>query len=576
MAPSPTKPRPRGRPRKAQQEPEPEPEPSSPPSESEAPGPRAPPKRRRKAATLTKEDKAYRQQQIDALDDDSLFERHRHAIEFYRTKLVPLEEDTLGDAIGPDIVYSDELERQWSESTERQALEKSHFRLMGPWKVCLRIFRCSPMAIITPLRRLVHHPTLSNAPDAPVSPLWGQQFCVKLSILLAHRIWKGKPAFLAMLLQFAVICRTDDRRVWEIPSTVTCPVLKRLRAAMRKEGSGPLSVSVRKMLKVAEDAATRDGLSGSGYSTLMSALGKLMEEDGGGPPGPTKSQGLEVYAVTLHDLVKIEEAFSADTDGGHMPPALAYNLFLRSRVTNDVPRGKEQFLKFYRREWLEQQDAIAEAVANMQTSTTESGQGDLDLGSGQGSASVQEEGVPGSRDRTSVTEAISGTRQAPDPTSSPKPPFVPENEGRCSPLPNEVGEQGDAGLRSPSHMEDEQGDSGLRSPSHMEDEQGDSGLRSPSYMEDEQGDSGLRSPSHMEDEQSDSDRHSHSLKEGSRGLDDPACGFLDFEDESISPVQDEIDDYINDVEGCTKYKRYDFTSTGMDASKRRAMFWSTE
>lgn len=211
----------------------------------------------------------------------------------------PLEEADLEGIIAPEITDA-ELERQWDESPENEALSSSgYLRPMAAWKICLRKFRCSPLAIITPLRKLVYEQTPSNSPFYPlhVSPVWGQTFWAQLSILLTHPVWMGDPAVLAMFLQFAVICRTDDRRVWETPTQIACPVLDRLRAAMRNSEDGSLPVPVRDMLRTAMQETTEAGFLHTPYSHLLRTIGDLIDAEEGGSTSPTVSQGLEVYAV---------------------------------------------------------------------------------------------------------------------------------------------------------------------------------------------------------------------------------------------------------------------------------------
>ncbi|KAH6991355.1 hypothetical protein BKA56DRAFT_667833 [Ilyonectria sp. MPI-CAGE-AT-0026] len=328
-----------------------------------------PPHKRWKEGKYTKEEKEYQRVMWQALKANMLDVREQ-SIKVLEAVKRPLEEADLEGIIALEITDA-ELERQWDESPENEALSSSgYLRPMAAWKICLRKFRCSPLAIITPLRKLVYEQTPSNSPFYPlhVSPVWGQTFWAQLSILLTHPVWMGDAAVLAMFLQFAVICRTDDRRVWETPTQIACPVFDRLRAALRNAEDGPLPVPVRDMLRTAMQETTEAGYLHTPYSRLLRTLGGLIDAEEGESTSPTVSQGLEVYAVQMRDLRKVVEAIDAVGPEGyvdHVPTQMTYENYMACRITNDIPRGRDQIVRLFRREWIYQQKAIADRVAEM-------------------------------------------------------------------------------------------------------------------------------------------------------------------------------------------------------------------
>ncbi|KAL6413106.1 hypothetical protein AUP68_02604 [Ilyonectria robusta] len=119
-----------------------------------------------------------------------------------------------------------------------------------------------------------------TAPVAELSGFWTQTFCANLARIMSHAVWGGDPMLLMMALQFAVICRTDDRRVWKMPDTGTCGALTHLRKAMDSATEKPLPLSIKKMHQNARAKVRDDYLRPGIHSNLMDHLGQLIE--GGG------------------------------------------------------------------------------------------------------------------------------------------------------------------------------------------------------------------------------------------------------------------------------------------------------
>lgn len=161
---------------------------------------------------------------------------------------------------------------------------------------------------------------------------------------------------LMMTLQFAVICRTDDRRVWKMPDTATCGTLRHLRKALDSATEEPLPLSIKKMHQNARAKAKDENDRPGFHSNLMHHLGQLIEVEKGSHP--TEFQGFPVYGLNAQDLEMIRSAI--DSFSGNrgftilLPTAMAYEGFIECRATNDVPRGKEQLIRFCRREFLDQ------------------------------------------------------------------------------------------------------------------------------------------------------------------------------------------------------------------------------
>ncbi|KAK4087935.1 hypothetical protein PCL_06650 [Purpureocillium lilacinum] len=112
----------------------------------------------------------------------------------------------------------DEVQAQWAASDEKRSLEAASWieRVIALWKVSLQLFRCSPVAIMSPAYNLWID--ASN----PGEVFWPVTFCEALSHLVAHPIWRGNKALLRRAIQLAVACRTDNRASWTMDQPEMC------------------------------------------------------------------------------------------------------------------------------------------------------------------------------------------------------------------------------------------------------------------------------------------------------------------------------------------------------------------
>ncbi|KAL2670489.1 hypothetical protein Neosp_014277 [[Neocosmospora] mangrovei] len=275
--------------------------------------------------------------------------------------------------VGPDQptfndrwTQADELALEWNSSPEKTAFEGISGReqsLLSAWKICIRLFRCSPFTLLSPRRGLCYQEMPGYATEPP-QILWGQNFCKELCRVMTHPIWNGDVDVLAMALQYTVICRTDDRRVWDIPAGVTDGgVLGRLEAEL-DESQAPLPCSVHDMYMAARSG--RAGKDQSALSNLMARIGRITKNrrstTGRHPDDVAEYRGLTVYGVTKGDLSTIRLAI--DTMDYFGTPILvdtddAYDHFLAARGSHDVPSGPSELGAFHRRAWLHEQRLMA-------------------------------------------------------------------------------------------------------------------------------------------------------------------------------------------------------------------------
>ncbi|KAG5951848.1 hypothetical protein E4U57_006573 [Claviceps arundinis] len=125
--------------------------------------------------------------------------------------------------IDEDWTAQDELwlMATWDNSSTKLALARigsQNQELQKVWRVSCTLMQCSPVAIISPQYGLIYdgfHFT-SDQSDQNESPLWSEGFCKALHALVVHSFWRGDVRLLVTVIQYAVICRTDDRQPWEM------------------------------------------------------------------------------------------------------------------------------------------------------------------------------------------------------------------------------------------------------------------------------------------------------------------------------------------------------------------------
>ncbi|CAJ0550801.1 Ff.00g107310.m01.CDS01 [Fusarium sp. VM40] len=191
---------------------------------------------------------------------------------------------------------------------------RSYFALL--WKMCLHILHISPYSLFSPLRKLHADTSLTY---------YNETFSQELCRLITHGAIAGNRKRLTLLLQFAVICRTDDRRHWNLPVTHDVEVLQELRKAIATS-EDPLPTSIPDMLNdlllqvlpsPSDEVNSGNLPEGPPYSwscetlpVLMSHLSCIARESSTDASGPnvTIYQGFDVYSVSTIDLQNIRKA----------------------------------------------------------------------------------------------------------------------------------------------------------------------------------------------------------------------------------------------------------------------------
>ncbi|KAJ3535640.1 hypothetical protein NM208_g7052 [Fusarium decemcellulare] len=256
---------------------------------------------------------------------------------FFKVTRPPLKDSDLEACVAPDEpefssawTPSDEdaMLAMWNDSEDKKAAERitdmSSYQA-SLWKACLRMSR--------PRSRKGSVPLFSG--------------------LVVHPFFEGESCKIVMALQYAVICRLDDRRRWRFKSD-KCPTLLRLEAAMDKQEGPLMPESLHTMHQNARTAAFKSGWAQGVMSEFLLHVGNLSEsmDFKNIPTGETVFHGVDVYPVTLKDLEIVTKAVDTMSNLGiplFMPVDFTYSVFKIAKAgAHDIPRRK-QLPELYRR-----------------------------------------------------------------------------------------------------------------------------------------------------------------------------------------------------------------------------------
>ncbi|KLP22149.1 uncharacterized protein LW94_14411 [Fusarium fujikuroi] len=271
--------------------------------------------------------------------------------------------------VGPDAptfdanwTHADERALRYDGSAEKFAISRlnagSHSRQLTFWKMCLSVCQRSPFDILSPRRGLCYLP--SRITDATSKVAWDQGFCREFTDILTHRIWKRDIDVLVTILQYTVICRTDDRRRWQAPTTMIegGPTV-RLRTEMRSY-LGPLPTSVHKFHKYIR--ATGPEVVHCDLSNFLMAIADVVSDRakrGGREVRWDTSQqfedGYDVYGVTIADLGIIKEAILRFT---RLSTETSFAAFKELKQINRNVIKMADFPNLMRRAWLQEKRHI--------------------------------------------------------------------------------------------------------------------------------------------------------------------------------------------------------------------------
>ncbi|KAF4342770.1 hypothetical protein FBEOM_3292 [Fusarium beomiforme] len=225
--------------------------------------------------------------------------------EFYR-KLVFWPEGSVFSGDEKDIL------EEWDESIQKPESSKfsrgSHSPLANVWRVCLRLYRISPVILWSPLHGLQYQPATASAQAYKTIP--SGTFCSKLLALLVHPCWDGEIKDFCCALQWTIICRIDDRRPW-FPSTAPCEAFRRFCKEIEEHQNG----MPRPYFEAFEEARNRSTRR-SQLAELMYNIGKAVQNESDATPqvpDDLTERGLHILPVTIWDLTVLTKAVNSTT-----------------------------------------------------------------------------------------------------------------------------------------------------------------------------------------------------------------------------------------------------------------------
>lgn len=213
------------------------------------------------------------------------------------------------------------------------------------WKICGRLWRCSPLRLISPrtCSLIYQSEDTDRTKTKGNSVVWSAGFCKLLGRLLVQPLFEEDPRVLYTVLQFAVICRTDNRSRWYLPEGGEfCTTLAQLHES---DVRGPTNLNALHE-KLRKDAKIKP----SRASDLMSILGTAVKRasDETNHPFPLRYP-CTVYPVTYYDLKNVLSAMGMSRKDP--PTEIVYQTYIASRSRKAEAPSTDQFNDLFVRSW---------------------------------------------------------------------------------------------------------------------------------------------------------------------------------------------------------------------------------
>ncbi|KAL6912762.1 hypothetical protein FSST1_010522 [Fusarium sambucinum] len=198
----------------------------------------------------------------------------------------PIEDSDLARLLAhpPDEQWSvqdeNRITQKWEESEEKRAIDKikpnSHPHVLKWWKTCLRVFRITPVELISPLNNLRYIPMTDG--DVTARHLYNKDFCDILMPIVVHPFILGNRARLLVVLQFAAICRIDDREVWRSGVKIrgSCPAINETNRLIKEDIHNGISKSLDSVHGIARLNVESQEQTPSNLSDFLHHLGRIV------------------------------------------------------------------------------------------------------------------------------------------------------------------------------------------------------------------------------------------------------------------------------------------------------------
>ncbi|EAA32500.1 hypothetical protein GE21DRAFT_6767 [Neurospora crassa] len=220
------------------------------------------------------------------------------------------------------------------------------------WKLTPKFMGCVPISIICPERLLEYgseHEPIPVGNHFVVHPNWPPRFCDHLRFLVVHPVFNRSPSLLALAIQYAVKCRTNDRRRWPVQDPTGDRYISLLATAFRN-GHRQTKIEdihrdVRQQMEVLPPLCRL--LREIERVSIPGQLPEPVEDDG---------EPFAAYIVTTSDLLNIKKAVDRVATCGmpdYLPADLRFMWTTSANHGHPYPpanRIKEVLLKAYKRQ----------------------------------------------------------------------------------------------------------------------------------------------------------------------------------------------------------------------------------
>ncbi|KAL5598133.1 hypothetical protein FOBRF1_011926 [Fusarium oxysporum] len=211
----------------------------------------------------------------------------------------------------------DAIAVEWDQSPQKANSlvfkPAQHGSLLTLFKVCLRLYKTTPITILSPYHSLRYHPVSPNGMGNKW--VYSKSFCDELTALIVHPFWESDADLFATALQWTVICRLDDRRLWSGRLNKPCTALDSVYEEVQRcyEHNEALSCSYHEMHASERELILERGESPGEWSDLFYRIGELASKVTAAKPDDEflRLLGLPVLPVTISDLRLLNEALSS-------------------------------------------------------------------------------------------------------------------------------------------------------------------------------------------------------------------------------------------------------------------------
>ncbi|RBQ77309.1 hypothetical protein FVER14953_06609 [Fusarium verticillioides] len=256
---------------------------------------------------------------------------------FYR-EIISWHVDSAWDAEDDDAI-----DAQWERCGQRaNSIEfkpSQHSALLTMFKVCLRLFKSTPIQILSPYYSLRYYPVSNNGTGNKW--IYTKTFCDDFTALMVHPFWDSDTDLFATALQWTVISRLGDDRLWTGHLNKPCPALDYVYSEVELCTGAQVSLpcSYHEMHVSERDRILERGESPGEWSDLFYEIGELASKQKEAKPKEQflRLLGLPVLPVSVRDL----SLLTAALDSTDLKPQWNYSVEEASQAWKAENSGQE-------------------------------------------------------------------------------------------------------------------------------------------------------------------------------------------------------------------------------------------